>query len=230
MSTAQAVIDRVRVELNDDDATARRYSDEKLLRFLTMAQRELVRIKPEVNAQADTFVFTTDSARQRLGCGYFAILRVDANLDTSVAEPYPLGSAIRPVERDVLDSFYAAWPRSNQPPTSNATRYKVAAMDKSDPLAFWLFPQPVIGHAVAITAVRTPAEIEVLSDPLGVNDIYIPALAQHVCHLALISEERAESAGNSSKYLDAFLALTGKTRSILRQVGPDQPRAPEANQ
>jgi hypothetical protein len=230
VSTAQDIIDRVRVELNDDDPDTKRYSDAKLLGFLTLAQRELVRIKPEANAKADTFTIGLPRARQRLGCEYFAILRVDANLDTSVAAPHPLGTAIRTVERDVLDTFYAAWPRSAQPSSANATRYKIAATDKSDPLAFWLFPAPITGHAVAITAVRIPAEVAAPASALELNDVYIPALTQYVCHLALVSEQRAEGADNSSKYLDAFLALLGKTREVLRQLGPDQPRAPEANQ
>ena len=198
---------------------------------MAAAERELVKIKPEAYAAIEPFTFTSAVARQRLDpATHYMVLRVHANLDTSGPPPYPTGRTIRTHERDVLDMFYVAWPASASLPSDNAERYKAAAMDKSDPLAFWLFPTPTPGHAVSIVAVRIPPVMSAVGDTLPLSDLFIPALTQYVCYAAMRSEQRAESTDNSSKYLDAFLALLGKTREVLRQVGPDQPRAPEANQ
>lgn len=229
MSTAQAVIDRARVELNDRSTDAR-YSDADLLSYLTTAQRSLVRLKPEAYTVAEQFEITTPTPRQRVGCGYFAVLRVEANVDTAVAAPYPLGAAIRTVERDVLDSFYAAWAKTPAAPSANATRYKLAAVDASDPLAFWLFPAPVVGHRVQIVVSKIPPDLTATTDDLSVSDIYIPALTQFVCHCALRSEELGESQENSRKYLDAFQAMLGRTRTSLLRATTAQPRPPEARQ
>lgn len=232
MSTAQDVIDRVRVELNDDrPGGGQRYSDAKLLSFLTLAQRELVKMKPEVYARADTFTFASTSARQRLSpLSYYQILRVDSNLLTGGSPPYPVGTAIRTVERDVIDSFYAAWPVSNSVSGINSERYKLAAMDTADPLAFWLFPQPVVGQAVAITSTKIPPTVATVGAALAVSDVYLGALTDCVCHLALRSEERAESEKNAERYKEAFVGLVKASRYALRQATNDQARAPEARQ
>lgn len=237
MTTAQVVIDRVREVLNDDAQISvptidpeYRYSDAKLLAYLTLAQREILKYKPEAGSRPGTFIFASTDARQRLDpAAYYRISRVDANLDTTVPETPVIGASIRTVERDLLDTFYAMWPEA-APTAANGSRYKVACVDSADPLAFWVFPQPVVDEGVAISCVPIPPAIDAVLDPLWLSDMYIPPLVDFMCHVALRSEDRAESDMNASTYHDSFLAYLGHARKTVREVSNDRPSAPEANE
>lgn len=227
MATALDVVDRVREILNDN-ATAYRYADATLWDYITLAQREVLKYKPEANARVANFTFASTNARQRLNAAlYYRILRVDANIDTSLGNA--VGSAIRTVERDLFDTFYTMWPVSTVA-GANGSRYKVSVMDASDPLAFWIFPRPVLGEGVQITAVPIPAEIVNSASALTLNDMYIPALADFVCHMCMRSEEHAESEANAATYHQSFLAYLGQARRTVRAASNDAPAPPEARE
>lgn len=237
MSDAQDVIDRVRIVLNDDVQvsvvdpadTQYRYSDAKLMKYLTLAQREVLKYKPEAGARSVEVTFTTTNPRQRLDpASYYRLLRVEANLDTGDA-PDSVGSAIRSVERDLLDTFYGAWTTGTFT-GANGSRYKAAALDAADPLAFWVFPPPVVSEGVLVTAVPIPPDITATTDALWLADSYIPALVDYVCHVALRSEDRGESDVNAATYLTSFLAYLGVVRRTVREVSVDQPRPPEGKE
>jgi hypothetical protein len=230
MSTAQAVLSRVRAELNDDSPTYR-YSDTVLLRYLGLAMYELVRYRPDAYTVRTPYVFANTAARQRLTGNFYAVLRVESNLDTtSGVPPYAPGRPIRTTERDVLDAFYAAWPTAGYPAGTNGTRYTVAAVDKADPLAFWVFPQPVVAQAVLLKAVAIPPAPVATTDVLPVSDIFIPELVHYTTHVALRSESLGENDSNSLRYLDSFLASLGQSRINLDGVNRYQPRPPGATQ
>lgn len=228
--TALYLINAVRAELNDD-RTQKRYSDAQLLEYATAGQRALVQLIPESYARPIEYTFADTEVRQALpSASYYQVLRVDACLVTGGSPPLPAGRAIRTVQRDVLDTFYAAWPLDSGASAISSERYLAAATDDADPLAFWIFPQPVIGHAVQLTAVAVPPVLSSTSSTLALNDVYLPLLVQYVCYAALRNETRGESPLNSDKFIEAFGGLAASSRSVLRRAGPDRRRPPGAKQ
>ncbi len=89
MSTAQDVIDSVRFLINDEapEDLVVLWSDEELLTWISDAQREVVRIKPEATAVTDTLTVTAGRPRQRLTpVDGFKLIRVEANKPAGVWE------------------------------------------------------------------------------------------------------------------------------------------------
>lgn len=79
MATAQDIIDLVRPLLNDSVAPVR-YTDAELTRWISDAQREIVRLKPESNVATALFGVANPSAYQELGPDVaYALVRVEAN-------------------------------------------------------------------------------------------------------------------------------------------------------
>ena len=83
MATAQDVIDRARDLINDVPSafvSGVRWTDAELLRWITDAQREIVKHKPEAYPLTEIFTVTGGSPRQRLDPALaYRLIRVEAN-------------------------------------------------------------------------------------------------------------------------------------------------------
>lgn len=83
MSSAQDIIDRARRLINDEVssfASAEAWSDAELLEWITDAQREVVKLKPEANAITDVFSPELNRPRQKLAeADAYKLIRVEAN-------------------------------------------------------------------------------------------------------------------------------------------------------
>lgn len=83
MATAQDVINRARELINDAPSafvSGVRWTDTELLRWITDAQREVVKHKPEAYPLTKIFIVTGGSPRQRLDPTMaYRLIRVEAN-------------------------------------------------------------------------------------------------------------------------------------------------------
>lgn len=83
MATAQNVIDSVRRLINDETSSAVsgvRWADAELLVWITEAQRELVKLKPEANPVTEKFTIDGTNPRQRLSASTaYRLIRVERN-------------------------------------------------------------------------------------------------------------------------------------------------------
>jgi hypothetical protein len=140
------------------------------------------------------------------------------------------GAIIRIVEKDVLDSFVSSWNSiaptyEGSPPTDY---YKYYALDEYDPLAFWVFPIPVAGANIVVTYAKQPAEVTAVEDELELSDEYIDSIVDYVVYRSLSKESRADAGVIADKYLNRFLARLGASRQIVRTVGQNTQRPPDA--
>lgn len=140
------------------------------------------------------------------------------------------GTVISIVEKDVLDSFSAAWtrPTTRVPVAEDLNYYKSYAMDEADPLAFWLWPRGYVGADVIVTYAGVPAEVASVNDTLTLSDMYVPHLVDYLVYRALSKDARAGAKVLGEQYRQAFLMRTAGGRAILRAAGQNASRPPQA--
>jgi hypothetical protein len=139
------------------------------------------------------------------------------------------GSVIPIVEKDVLDSFSAAWTLSSSlAPGANLDYYKAYAMDSNDPLAFWLHPSGYDGADVIVTYAGIPAAVTALTNTLTLSDMYVPDLVDYLAYRALSKDARAGAKDLAERFRASFLMRLGAGRQILQQIGQNAARPPGA--
>lgn len=149
-----------------------------------------------------------------------------ADADGGIGE---YGNVITIVEKDVFDSFSAAWSRpSAKVPSDDLDYYKAYAMDPSDPLAFWLSPCGTPDADVIVTYAGVPATVAAVGNTLTLSDMYVPHLVDYLAFRTLSKDARAGAKALGQTYRESFLMRTGAGRQILRAAGQNTRRPPEA--
>lgn len=139
------------------------------------------------------------------------------------------GTVIRIVEKDALDSFSSAWSTaSTHTPGPNLDYYKCYAMDGNDPLAFWLWPRGYEGADVIVTYAGVPPAVTATDTTLVLSDMYVGALADYVVYRALSKESRAGAKEVAQSFLMSFMTAIGASRQILKAIGQNTTRPPDA--
>jgi hypothetical protein len=148
---------------------------------------------------------------------------------TGVPDGIEYGAVINIVEKDVLDSFSASWTRpTTKVPGPDLDYYKSYAMDPNDPLAFWLWPRGYAGADVIVTYAAIPASVTATTATLTLSDMYVPDLVDYLAYRALSKDARAGAKVLAQQFREAFLMRLGAGRQILRQIGQNAARAPDA--
>jgi hypothetical protein len=101
-------------------------------------------------------------------------------------------------------------------------------MDPVDPLAFWLFPLAIDGRDVVVTYAAIPPDVTDTTDLLSLNDMYISDIVDYVVYRALSKDSRGGAPGVAEKYRDKFLLSLGANRQVLRNIGQNTTRPPDA--
>lgn len=139
------------------------------------------------------------------------------------------GTVISIVEKDVLDSFSAAWTLSSaRVPGTNLNYYKAYAMDPNDPLAFWLHPAGYDGADVIVTYAGIPAAVNAVTETLTLSDMYVPDLVDYLAYRALSKDARAGAKELAERFRASYLMRLGAGRQILQQIGQNVTRPPNA--
>jgi len=210
------VIQTVRVMMNTHmdiyrTANSIRWTDSELARFVEDGVQEYVFLNPEGWATEDGHI-CTKSPQQLLSPDYYIkILAVDLE---PLGWPQWLGG-IKRVERNVIDSFYAAWPSAAAAPVDPAAWVpQMYALDPQNPLAFWVYPCPAAGSTLRTYAVLRPDNINLATDNLLNVDLdqpltYLPyssrsALADYVMHRICLLEGDGAANDDAAFYYDQF--------------------------
>lgn len=234
VATAQDIIDRIREIANDNASafiTSVRWTDAELLLWITDAQREIVKTKPEAYPVTELFDVVNDSARQRVDPTLaYRLIRVEANA-YSVGESGDTlyGNVIRIVERDVFDSFNPGWTRFVPLEPDETQYFKSYMMDANDPLAFWLWPLSTsLARKVWVTYAGIPATLTDVTDGLSLSDMYIAPIVDYAVYRALCKEAREANREVADRFLRTFYAALGVHRPILMSIGQNATRPPDA--
>ena len=227
--TAQQIIDRATETLYDE--TNVRWTEDELLQHLSDAQRASVLHLPEINP-IGTVIRCSSGTRQSIPADGFKLIDVVRNLGTSgvwqANDPYNgtmPGRAIRDTDRSSLDQSTPEWHAVG---ADEATPVKNYMYDTRDRRAFYIFPsQPAsVGNQQLIEIIYSapPAEIANISDLIGLDDVYQPALLSYILHRAYAKDLPSEmnSEQRSIAYFQQFMmTLTGQKMDD-RRLQPTQ--------
>jgi len=183
------------------DVTATRWPTSDLLDWLNEAQRAVVIVRPDSNAQR-SLVATVAGTRQTLPANGYALIKVVRNMGAAGATP---GAAVRMVTADHLDAHSPNWHAA----TAAATTLN-AVYDVREPKTFYVYPPAVGGHRLEVVHSAAPADCAVLGDVISLDDVYAPALLDYMLWRAFSQDfETADSASRAERALASFQTHLG---------------------
>lgn len=206
MSVASAILSVARDVLQDTDATAYRWSDAELLRYLSAGQRQICFFRPDANTIEVIHTVSDTNSRRVIPADGFKFIKVVCNIDTSNNR----SSRVQNIQQDVLDSIEPNW-RGAAPTAPDSNNYYSAyVFDPRDRLAFWLYPRPTSGRNVYILYAQTPGDVATTASNLTLTSDFDNALIEFVLYRALQKEGRyARPSEHANMHYDNFLKALG---------------------
>lgn len=187
------IITPVRTILQDDGT---RWTDAELLVWVGAAYREIVTVKPDAG---------TKTANVSLQNGTLQTMPADAyRLVTLTRNVSPQVTAIRPVDRQLLDIQYPNW---HSLPSTNAVDGYV--YDVSAPNQFWVFPQASAGMTVEMVYAAIPSAPSALDSDFAINDGYAGLVIDYLLYRAYSKDAGAGDAPLAQTYRQAFYESLG---------------------
>jgi hypothetical protein len=193
------------------DQTNVRWPQDELLRYLNDARREIAVVRPDLYATTATVTLVAGT-KQSLPTDGVRLIDVIRNMPGDVA-----GSAIRVVEREILDAQKPSWH------TETATALiKHFMYDERNPRVFYLYPPATVSHKIEITYGQTPTDIVVLSTVLSQEDVYTGAMVDYVCYRAFSKDsEYAGNAGRAQAHYGQFINSLGLGNKVSIGTSPN---------
>lgn len=181
------------------DQTGVRWPETELLRWLNDARREIAIARPDIYA-ATSNVNLVAGTKQTLPSDGMRLIDVTRNMPSGAA-----GSAIRIVEREILDAQRPGWHTETA-----STAIKHFMYDERNPRTFYVYPPATAGHTIEIVYGQAPTEITNTTTSLSSEDIYAGAIVDYVCYRAFAKDaEYAGNQGRSAAHYQQFLNALG---------------------
>ncbi|WP_432736474.1 DUF6682 family protein [Maridesulfovibrio sp. FT414] len=180
----------IRRTLHDPEGL--RWSDGDLLDHLTMAQRQVVMLRPDSNSVIERVELAAGSTRQDVpDQGRFIGLVRNVRPDGTP------GQAITSVSRAALDGANLQW--HSEPPSDVLDNY---AFEEEVPSVYWVSPPPAEGVRVELEYSRRPGPVTDLEQELALPDIFAGPLADYVLYRCWA--QNSSSAANWQKGTDCL--------------------------
>ena len=170
------------------DTSFVRWPQAERLRYLNDGRREMAVIRPDVYAAIEVATLAAGT-KQTLPAGRSKLFDAVRNIN---ADNSP-GSAVRLVEREVLDAFRPGWHAEPSGPTIHYT------YDERTPKIFHVYPQAAAGQKLELSVSVDPDDLligGIGTDQLTQEGVLAPLLAHYVIHRAYLKD--AEFAGNAA--------------------------------
>lgn len=191
-----------------------RWSEEMLLAFLSDAQRQVALLRPDATATRAVIDLAPGTVQEIPASG----LRLIEAVRTVSLDGQP-GRAVRLVDRSALDACEPDWHAARATdlpegePAAGGLLPDQYAHDERAPRLFHVYP-PVpsapsqVGAGVRMELVysASPAELDSLDSPLGVDPVYAGPLLDYALHRAFALDTESEtSRARSDGHLRAFV-------------------------
>lgn len=213
-TTAQSVLQRVVVTLQDQNAT--RWSTAELVRYLNDGQRDIALIRPDATATPATMVLSA-GARQTLPATGAKLLDVIRN--TTGAQ-----RAIRLTNRNVLDAHNPDW--YSKAGTTDIRHY---TFDAREPRVFYVYPPATVNASVEMVYSAYPANITepaanalytAVTGNLSVQDIFANALTNYILYRAFSKDAETVNAAAAQAYYQLYQSMLGIELTGTTGVAP----------
>lgn len=213
-TTAQSVIQRVVVTLQDPNAT--RWSTAELVRYLNDGQRDIALIRPDATATPATMTLSA-GARQTLPATGAKLLDVIRN--TTGAQ-----RAIRLTNRNVLDAHNPDW--YSKTGTTDIRHY---TFDAREPRVFYVYPPATVNASVEMVYSAYPANITepaanalytAVTGNLSVQDIFANALTNYILYRAFSKDAETVNAAAATSYYQLYQSMLGIELTGTTGVAP----------
>lgn len=206
---AQAVIDRARLALHDDDGV--RWPDPELLMYVADGQHMVANVKPTATATTVHRSLAAGSTRQQAPNDCALVLNVIRNVG---------GRAVVMTSKKALDAMIADW-HSDQ--DSEVEHWVYDMTEDRD--VFYVHPAPAQALEVEIVYSRRPPASVQVGDELMLSDQYINALIDWVLYRAFGKD--SDYGGNLNRaqmHLQAAATSLGVRTESLRFMDPNRKR------
>ena len=183
------------------------YTPTQGLRWVNMAQRALVQVRPDAKSVIDVFTVTTASTRQPLPTSTlnsYKPRRLMQIIRNAGIDGLTFTKAVRgPIPREQLDSLNPDW--------HGLTGTYVREYTYSDAIPDFFYVVPAIASGTWYLEGAfslNPVDVALIGDPIDLADIYVPALIEYVTHcFAARDDERTPNWARAHRHFAAFFQL-----------------------
>jgi len=205
VSSGQAIIDRVRDTIQDEDSTAYRIGDTKMLRHLNDGLKEMCLLRPDLFPTIGDITCTNGAVLHTAPAG--AIILVDIFRVKN-------GRVVREAKREDLDAFNPDWPNDDADAAQHWMR------NDKDPIQFFTYPKAPTGQVLLGQWAAPAADLTALTGslPTRVSPAYDTALHHYVVFRCEAKDDEHVLSGRAKLYYDAFVALMGAGAATKRDA------------
>lgn len=196
--TAQSLIDKVRLILQETTPGGMRWKDPEMLGWVNDAQREVVLLKPSAGSK-NTNVQLNQGTLQTIPSDGVMLLNVLRNMDAALNDGSDgPGRVVRITDREILDAENPSW--HFDAPDLEVLHY---IFDEDDPTHFMVYPpQPAIPGFVNILYSASPTPLTALTENINIPDIYANQVVDYVLYRCYTKD--SSYAGNAQRAMNHY--------------------------
>ena len=210
MTAAKEIMERAALTLQDPDYT--RWTKPEMLEWLSEAQIAIART-PGAYSKVKTLALV-EGTHQKIPEDGWSLITVTRNFD---ADGVPL-TPVRLVTRSLLDAVVPQW--HMETPSQLVQNY---VYDDRFPKEFFVYP-PNDGYGfVEAVYMGIPARITEETQPLELDDTFVPALVSYVLYRAFSKESDYSSGAQSA--VQYFQAYSSELTAAIQARGQTTPNA-----
>ena len=201
--TATTIANEIEALLNDSGNDI--WTAAQICSFVSEAQHLIVSLRPDANAVTEALTLATTS-KQSIPAGGVKLLDVIANTS---------GAPIQKITRERMTDLVSAWT------TETGTAVEFFMFDEENPTVFWVYPKPASAISIDIMYSVEPDLFDVNSTDLGISDVYISAIYDHVLYRCLSMHTKGADFDKAAAYQNSFYSILGvkvQNEAILNQI------------
>lgn len=198
--TAGSIVTRVARALRDQSHET--WPVDELLEHISDAQRAIVLLVPEANPK-EAVVNLDKGVRQKIPSDGYQLLTVTRNM-AGAQLTSESGMAVSPTGRSSLDDAQREWTEEGEERVVTNFLYDVRTRKH-----FYVYPPNDGTGFLEVFYAKIPTEVSAESDPLELDDIYVPPIRAYVMAEAYLKDTPAQGqeVGRSTAYFEKFMTL-----------------------
>lgn len=189
------------------DVNKQRWSDADMMRWLGESEQIIASIKP-ASVAAKVSIALLAGVDQDLPADGLMILRFRRNTVS--------GAVVQLVDEDTQNRIDTNWPGATETLDAATVIYDTEV----DPLTFMVAPPNNGSGSLDVVYAKIPAPVTATTQPISVNDSFVPLIKDYVMYRALLQETEGQNLNRSALHLQTFLQGLGLNSQAYEQLNP----------